>query len=69
MNKTVVLLAIGLALTAFTVVPAAASACGWQFTCDTKTWAREEVGGFLFCVMTYDSGDIDVPRCPPPHLH
>lgn len=61
MNKLVIVVAVGLALTAFVAVAPTASACGWEFTCNTDEWAAHEAGEAYACVKTGEVG----PECAP----
>ena len=45
MNRTLLLHAAALAF--LTLVASTAGACGWEQTCNTQEWAREQLGGIL----------------------
>lgn len=61
MNKTVLLVSVGLLMAAVVIPAAPAAACGWQFTCDTDTWAKEELQETRECLR---EGEIE-PHCAP----
>lgn len=45
MNRVTLLVAGSLAL--LTLVASTAGACGWEMTCNTQEWAREQLDGIL----------------------
>ena len=61
MKTFVMVMAVGLALGAFVAAAPAASACGWEFTCNTEDWAAHEVKEAYGCVK---SGTVEAYCAP-----